>query len=113
MQEHFQDDLTLYSGELQQIWQTPEHNTIVGTRFQYGNFDIHNVQDTPSTLPFLFPPDEAADQNFSSLFRRISVYGYHQWQVFDPLQLIGGVTYDRITFPENFETAPVSGIETD
>ncbi len=111
MQERFQDDLTLYSGELQQIWQTPEHNTIVGTRFQYGNFDIHNVQDTPSTLPFLFPPDEAADQNFSSLFRRISVYGYHQWQVFDPLQLIGGVTYDRITFPENFETAPVSDIE--
>ena len=55
MQERFQDDLTIYSGELQQIWQTPEHNTIVGTRFQYGNFDIHNVQDTPSTLPFLFP----------------------------------------------------------
>ncbi|MGO8836445.1 MAG: TonB-dependent receptor domain-containing protein [Limisphaerales bacterium] len=113
MQERLQDDLTIYSGELQQIWQTPEHNTIVGTRFQYGNFDIHNVQDTPSNLGFLFPipPADAADQNSSSLFRRISVYGYHQWQVFDPLQLIGGVTYDRITFPENFETAPISDIE--
>ena len=48
---------------------------------------------------------------FASLFRRISVYGYHQWQIFDPLQLIGGVTYDRITFPENFQTAPISGTE--
>ena len=37
------------------------------------------------------------------------MYGYHQWQVFDPLQLIGGVAYDRITFPENFQTAPISG----
>jgi Flp pilus assembly protein TadD len=114
MQECLQDDLTIYSGELQQIWQTPEHNTIVGARFQYGNFDIHNQQNFPSILGgtvFPPPPDDAADQNFSSLFRRISVYGYHQWQVFDPLQLIGGVTYDHITFPENFEAAPVSGTE--
>jgi outer membrane receptor protein involved in Fe transport len=37
------------------------------------------------------------------------VYGYHQWQLFDPLQLIGGVAYDRLSFPENFSTAPISG----
>ncbi|MGA2180375.1 MAG: TonB-dependent receptor [Verrucomicrobiota bacterium] len=112
MQQWLENDLTIYSGELQQIWQTPEHNTIVGTRFQYGNFDTHNVQGQQFTLPpYLFPPGNAADQDFSSLFRRVSAYGYHQWQIFDPLQLIGGVTYDRITFPENFQTAPVSGTE--
>jgi len=112
MHEHLEDDFTIYSGELEQIWQTPEHNTIVGTRIQYGDFDIHNLQNTPS-VAILFPPPpaNAADQNLSSLFRRFSVYGYHQWQVFDPLQLIGGVAYDRITFPENFQTAPVSGTE--
>ncbi|MGA2786556.1 MAG: FecR domain-containing protein, partial [Verrucomicrobiota bacterium] len=91
MQEHLQDDLTIYSGELQQIWQTPEHNTIIGTRIQYGDFDVHNLQDTPISFPTLFPVP-SADQDLSSLFRRFSVYGYHQWQVFDPLQLIGGVT---------------------
>jgi len=116
MQQHLQDNLTLYSGELQQIWQTPEHNTILGARIQYGDSDASNVQDTPSALVPIFPgtpgnPTNAADQNLSSLFRRISVYGYHQWQVFDPLQLIGGVAYDRITFPENFQTAPISGNE--
>ena len=37
------------------------------------------------------------------------MYGYHQWQVFDPLQLIGGVAYDRLSFPENFSSAPISG----
>ena len=53
-----------------------------------------------------------AQQDFTSLFKRISFYGYHQWQIFEPLQLIGGVTYDRITYPENFRSAPISGNET-
>jgi Flp pilus assembly protein TadD len=108
MQQHLQDDLTIYSGELQQIWQTPEHNTILGTRFQYGNFDIDNVLDSPDNYPYRFPTN-AIQQNFSPLFRRISAYGYHQWQIFDPLQLIGGVAYDQLTYPENFQTVPVSG----
>jgi Flp pilus assembly protein TadD len=114
MQEHLENDLTIYSGELQQIWQTPAHNTILGTRIQYGNFDIHNLQNTPSTLVgivFPEPPTNAAQQDVSSMFKRVSVYGYHQWQVFDPLQLIGGLAYDRLSFPENFQTAPVSGNE--
>ena len=104
MQQQYQSDLTIYSGELQQIWQTPEHNTILGTRIQYGDFDTHNLQTGPSALPFIFPgpPANAADQQFTSMFNRISVYGYHQWQVFDPLQLIGGVAYDRLSFPGKF-----------
>jgi outer membrane receptor protein involved in Fe transport len=46
------------------------------------------------------------------MFRRVSFYGYHQWQILDPLQLIGGVTYDHITYPDNFRSPPVSGDET-
>ena len=108
MQEHFVNRLTIYSGELQQIWEQPAHTTIIGTRIQYGHFDTANEQDTPSTLVDVFP-SPVADQDNTSLFRRISFYGYHQWQIFEPLQLIGGLAYDRITFPENFRTAPVSG----
>jgi outer membrane receptor protein involved in Fe transport len=113
MHEQLNNDLTIYSGELQQIWQTPEHNTILGARLQYGDSDASNVQNTPSAFAgSIFPnPTNVAQQDVSSLFRRISVYGYHQWQVFDSLQLIGGVAYDRITFPENFQTAPFSGNE--
>jgi tetratricopeptide (TPR) repeat protein len=112
MHEQYENDLTIYSGELQQIWQTPVHNTILGTRLQYGNFDTYNLQNTPSALVgTVFPeaPTNAAQQDVSSLFKRISVYGYHQWQIFNPLQLIGGLTYDWLTFPENFSTAPISG----
>ena len=111
MQEHFVNRLTVYSGELQQIWEQPAHTTIIGTRIQYGHFVTANQQDTPSTLVPIFPPPPTPDanQDITSLFRRISFYGYHQWRIFEPLQLIGGLAYDRITFPENSRTAPVSG----
>ncbi len=108
MQDNFQNRLTIYSTELQQIWEQPKHTTIIGARAQYGHLETANEQDTPSTLAFAFS-SPAADQNVTSLFHRFSVYGYHQWQIFEPLQLIGGVAYDRITFPQDFRTAPVSG----
>src|SRR5581483_11678003 len=35
---YYRDKLNIYSGEIQQIWELPEHTTIVGGRFQYGRF---------------------------------------------------------------------------
>jgi tetratricopeptide (TPR) repeat protein len=111
MHEHYVNRLTIYSGELQQIWEKPAHTTIIGARIQYGHFVTASLQASPDSLVFIFPPssEPVADQDITSLFRRISFYGYHQWQIFEPLQLIGGLAYDRITFPENSRTAPVSG----
>lgn len=107
--ENYQDQLTIYSGELQQIWESAAHTTIIGARAQYGHFETANGQDTPSSsIAFIFPTP-AADQNLTTLFHRISFYGYHQWQVFEPLELIGGVAYDRLMFPQDFRTAPISG----
>ena len=115
--EIFRSKLEIYSGEVQQIFQQPAHNTILGGRAQYGNIQTVNHQgltDLASVFDYLFPMDPhhpAADQNISSVFRRFSAYGYHQWEITDWVQLIGGVAYDRVTFPENFRTAPVSGTE--
>ena len=113
-QENYFNLLTIYSGELQQIWEMAERTTIIGGRVQYGDFDTTTLQNNPSSLGFIFPdpPAPMAQQDVDNQFKRLSVYGYHQWQIFDPLQLIGGVTYDHITYPENFRTAPVSGNET-
>jgi tetratricopeptide (TPR) repeat protein len=115
MNEHFTGKLEIYSGELQQIWEGPSHTTIVGTRIQYGHFHTTVLQDNPSWyVASAFPdlPAPSSQQDITSLFKRISFYGYHQWQIFEPLQLIGGVTYDHITYPENFRSAPISGDET-
>jgi tetratricopeptide (TPR) repeat protein len=110
--EHYTDKLDIYSGELQQIWEGPSHNTIVGARIQYGHFDTTVLQANPNPVEAAFTNSIAAQQDITSLFKRISFYGYHQWQIFEPLQLIGGVTYDCITYPENFRSAPISGNDT-
>jgi hypothetical protein len=112
----YKNDLEIYSGEVQQIFEEPEHTTILGARAQYGHFDTSSMQDTPSILQGAFPapgdPDQE-QQDVKSLFKRFTLYGYHQWELVDWLQLIGGVTYDRITFPENFRIVPLtSGEET-
>jgi Tfp pilus assembly protein PilF len=114
VQQFLQGSLNIYSGELQQIWQTEAHNTVVGGRFQYGHIDTSNFQINPSTIGAAFPPppEPTADQDFSSMFRRLSIYGYHQWQILDPLQLIGGVVYEHMTYPSNFRIAPISDQET-
>jgi outer membrane receptor protein involved in Fe transport len=111
MSEHFMRKLDIYSGELQQIWEGPSHDTIVGARFQYGQFHTTVLQDNPDPVASAFL-DLPPEQDITSLFKRISFYGYHQWQIFEPLQLIGGVAYDHITYPENFQSAPISGNET-
>jgi Tfp pilus assembly protein PilF len=112
MNELFENRLEIYSGEVQQIFQQPDHNTIFGARAQYGHFQTANLQDTPSNLGGLFDPAApAAQQEISTLFKRFALYGYHQWEVTDWLELIGGVSYDRITFPENFRSAPISSDE--
>jgi tetratricopeptide (TPR) repeat protein len=110
MHQSFVNQSTIYSGELQQIWQTPEHNTIMGGRLQFGDFETTNLQNLPSSFVPAFPPlpEPAATQSLDSYFHRVSVYGYHQWQIFDPLQLFGGVTYDSLEFPANIQTAPIS-----
>lgn len=113
--EAYLGHLEIYSGEVQQIFQQPGHNTILGARAQYGNMHTESGQGA-TTLSPIFDPFHtfrpASEQNITSLFRRFSLYGYHQWEVTDWLELIGGVTYDRITYPENFRSAPISAKET-
>jgi len=83
MREHLQDDLTIYSAELQQIWQTPEHNTILARGCSTVILTLPMCK--PSHPPGLFVSNattNAAEQNLS-LFRHFRVW-YHQWQVLTP-----------------------------
>jgi len=53
--------------------------------------------------------DPIRGQNAESDFERLGAYAYYHWQPVNSLVLIGGVAYDRITFPVNHRFAPVSG----
>jgi tetratricopeptide (TPR) repeat protein len=97
----YRSELEGYSAELQQIWQQPSHTLILGGRYQTGSSETSSLLDgRPSQV------DLDTDQ------QRISVYGYHQWQVFEPLRLTAGVSYDRLEYPRNIDIAPIIGDET-
>ena len=106
----YHDTLTLYSTEAQQIFEQGDHTTIVGTRYQYGSFETSNLERNPVPGAAAFPPPPlpAAQQNLDNDLNHVSVYGYHMWQIFDPLQLIGGLSYDWLDYPKNILSPPIS-----
>jgi Tfp pilus assembly protein PilF len=108
--QDYRNDLEDYSVELQQLLQRGDHTLVVGGRIQTGELDTHNAERNgqvilgPVLLPLAFP----VTQNIRNDFDRESVYAYEHWQALPMLTLVGGVSYDRVHFPENFRFAPIS-----
>jgi tetratricopeptide (TPR) repeat protein len=93
------------SAEFQQIWQTPDHVTILGLRGQLGwaeSFNGLQEQTVPTVL---------ALDRFETEMDRLTAYGYHQWQVRDSLRLTVGLSYDRLHYPENLLVVPITDDE--
>ena len=103
VQLDFTSDFTLYSAELQQIWEGPRWSVVTGGRWQSGEVTSHAAQTR------IFP---ATDQTVSSDLERGNAYAYGSWQVVDPLRLVAGVSYDHILFPNNVDLPPLSTGET-
>ncbi len=105
--QDYRSALEIYTAEVQQIWQTPRFTTVVGARYQDGSFDTRNLQANwfASQIDLFRGP---VVQVFDTDFRRMSVYGYEQWQVLDSVRLIGGLAYERLVIPVNHRFAPLS-----
>jgi len=97
-------DFTLYSIELQQIWETPRQSFVFGGRLQSGDVDMHATLSRELT-------GLVTDQRKNGSLERADAYAYYSWRIFDPLQLIGGVSYDHVRFPENTDWPPISSHE--
>ena len=109
LNQRYRSELEIYSVEAQHIWQTHRFTTIIGARWQTGEFDTENFntfgdQGNDSGDLALFPT--ALSQNASAKFNRENIYAYEHWQMLDSLRIIGGVSYDRLVIPENFRSAP-------
>jgi Tfp pilus assembly protein PilF len=108
--QNYRSEQEIYSGELQQIWQRDEHALVVGGRWQAGEFQVSNHQTNGQAFngtnftPVAFP----IDQSVSPGFQHGSAYAYDNWQAWETLLLVGGLTYDWIQFPENYRYGPVS-----
>lgn len=107
-------ELEIYTAELNQIFETERHTTVMGGRYQHGTFETKELVtlSNPALAPiFLSPPAQA---DFSDTFERMSAYAYHTWEVLRNLRLTAGVSYDHIEHPLNHRQPPIrSGTRTD
>ena len=101
----YRDRVQIYTGELEQLFQGPQHSLLLGGRYQKGTFQAQNLQTDPD-FPVGFFDEPAADQTQKLNFERSSLYAYYRWKPFDPLLLTAGLAWDRITYPENFLSPP-------
>lgn len=92
--------LDAYSAELQQIWQGGGHTLIAGGRFQTGTTaNFNSVSNLTQTV---------TAQSIKADLQRLNFYAYDQWQVFEPLMLIAGISYDNLRYPKNIDTSPIT-----
>jgi tetratricopeptide (TPR) repeat protein len=109
-EQQYRDELELYSAELQHIWNWREHTLVLGGRLQAGEQETHNEQSDGriNDGTMLIPIPFTISQSVTTDIERESLYAYDQWNLWPTLQLFGGITYDRLRFPENYRLAPVS-----
>jgi Flp pilus assembly protein TadD len=89
-----------YSGELQQIFTTPKNTLVFGARLQDAESDTFNSVYSLGQIA-------ATNKNTTDLTRQ-SVYAYDQWTPWTPLQFTVGITYDRLHYPDNIDTSPIT-----
>jgi predicted Zn-dependent protease len=100
----YRSELEAYTAELQQIYELGQHTLIAGARYQAGSSDtdteINRITGT------------VTNQHIETDLNRVSVYAYDQWQPWKQLQVTVGLSYDRLEYPLNNDTIPVSDGET-
>ena len=100
---------TLYSADMQQIWETEKFSLIAGGRWQSG-MENNDAQLTEANNG---SPNIVLTQNQSGYLERGDVYAYGSWQMTGKLRVIGGVDYSHTRFPKNLDLPPLAAGETE
>lgn len=109
----YESEQETYISELQQSFQFNRHTLISGARYQAGEFDTASVIQNGATFPGGTPTGfNPVGQNFRTHLQRSGFYLYDQWRPFDSLLLIGGLSADWITYPDNYQLAPLAATES-
>jgi Tfp pilus assembly protein PilF len=105
--QNYHSDTVVYTAEVQQILQADENTLIGGLRFQDGTVATANFLSQPGNT--FLPPGSPYEQAFDQYIERLSAYGYYLWKLLDSVQLTTGLTYDWLTYPQDFRISPISG----
>ena len=100
---------TLYSADLQQVWENETFSLVTGGRWQSGTDDTKSLQ----TDQIGSAPNVVTDQKVSGDLQRGDIYAYGSWQVTKQLRVIGGVDYSHIQFPKNLDLSPITTGESE
>jgi hypothetical protein len=110
MDVDYHSEFEIYSVEANQIIQREKHTDIFGARFQKGRFHTQDrLTLSPESAPFApYFTDPPAVNSTDDSFERIAAYGYHTWEVIDRMFFTAGISYDRVSYPDNFRISPIS-----
>ena len=112
--QQYQSRLSVDSFELQHLVRGEHLQTIAGIRYQYATDRLSNQQTiNPGNAPafeiyYGNPGTVITDQSLRLHTERLSPYLYESWQVAQPLCLIGGVSYDYQSQPDDVLFAPLA-----
>lgn len=113
----YQSDFDLYTAELQQMFKVGIHTFVAGARYQNGDLDINSRLGPFSSGRFTDPSGvripiqsrlPGVSDHMTGDLERIAFYGYDTLRILDHLLVTVGLSYDRVSFPENFRKPPVS-----
>ncbi len=102
----YTSDLTAYTAELQQIFQSESQTLVLGARYQQGDIDTHSFIQRTFGVP------STADLTIAPTLTRANAYSYYSYRVFDPLLLTAGLSFDHLEYPQNNELPPLQSTET-
>ena len=97
----YENEVEFYTAELQQIWERHHHRLILGGSYQAGRMDTFNSLPMLTTIP-------ARSYRVENDYDQLSLYAFHHWRIAPPLRLIAGLGYDRLHYPRNYNSPPVS-----
>ena len=107
----YKNDLVIWNGELQQIAQMGSHTLLFGLRLQEGALDAANSLRGEPFEGELYGDVTGTGilqaGEFTTSFRRLSLYGYDTWRILDSLALTAGISWDEIDLPANFRHPPL------
>jgi Tfp pilus assembly protein PilF len=101
----YHNHVNIDGAELNQIFQTEHQLLVVGGRYQGGEIQAH---DTLNINPTNAQPFFGRFHDSGEGVERITGYGYYTAELPTHLRLTGGIAYDQITYPQNFDTVPLT-----
>lgn len=107
---YYRSKLEVYSAELQQIATLGMQTFVLGGRYQSGQFDTTSILSNIQPISIDSLVDYAASSRRDIVkFDRVSLYLYDTLRPTRWLSITGGVTYDRMHYPDNFQNPPTNG----